>query len=89
MFGTYFVRNLTQLCPRSFVLPALIMLGGKAQTVIQIRIVENDMAMQVVFIIVDGDNILIIALEITVELVVWRDEPFFSLYQHFSFMFQN
>ena len=66
MFGTYLVRNLTQLCPRSFSLSALIMLGGKAQTVIQIRIVENDMAMQVVFIIVDGDNIQINALEITV-----------------------
>ena len=39
------------------------MLGGKAQTVIQIRIVENDMAMQVRLIMVDGYHILIIALD--------------------------
>ena len=54
MFLANLVRYFTQLCPRSFSPSALIMLGGKAQTVIQIRIVENDMAMQVVFIIVDG-----------------------------------
>ena len=42
------------------------MLGGKAQTVIQIRIVENDMAMQVRLIMVDGYHILIIAFQITV-----------------------
>lgn len=39
---------------------------GKAQTVIQIRIVENDMAMQVVFIVVNSNDILIIAFQITV-----------------------
>ena len=42
------------------------MLGGKAQSVTQIGVIENHMTVQVVFIIVDGDNILIIALEITV-----------------------
>ena len=66
MFGTYLIRYLPKLCPRSFVLPALIMLGGKAQPVVEVRIIENDVAMQVVFIIVDGDNILIITLELTV-----------------------
>ena len=42
------------------------MLGGKAQTVIQIRIVENDMAMQVRLIMVDSYHILIIAFQITI-----------------------
>ena len=42
------------------------MLGGKAQSVTQIGVIENHMTVQVVFIIVDGDNILIIAFQITV-----------------------
>ena len=45
---------------------ALIIFGVKAQPVIQICIIENDMTMQVVFIIMNSDNILIIAFEITV-----------------------
>ena len=66
VFLANLVRNLTQLCPRSFVLPALIMLGGEAQSVIQIGVIENHMTVQVVFIIVDGYHILIIAFQITV-----------------------
>ena len=66
MFLANLVRYFTQLCPRSFSPSALIMLGGKAQTVLQIRIVENDMAMQVRLIMVDGYHILIIAFQITV-----------------------
>ena len=42
------------------------MLGGKAKSVIQISIIENDVAMQVVFIGMNGNNILIIAFKITV-----------------------
>ena len=42
------------------------MLSGEAESVIQIGVVKNDMAMQVVFIVVDSDNILIIAFQITV-----------------------
>ena len=33
------------------------MLSGEAESVIQIGVVKNDMAMQVVFIVVDSDNI--------------------------------
>ena len=40
------------------------MLGGETQPVIQICVIENDMAMQVVFIIVNSYHILIIAFEI-------------------------
>ena len=47
VFSAYLVRNLTQLCPRSFRLPALIMLSSKTKPIIQICIVENDVAMQV------------------------------------------
>ena len=42
------------------------MLGGKTQTVIQIGIVENDVAMQVRLIMVNSDNILIITFKIAV-----------------------
>ena len=42
------------------------MLGGKAQSVTQIGVIENHMTVQVVFIIVNSNDILIIALEITV-----------------------
>jgi len=66
VFSTYLVRNLTQLCPRSFRLSALIMLGGKAQTVIQICVVENDVAMQVRLVMMNSNDILIIAFQITV-----------------------
>ena len=66
MFLANLVRYFTQFCPRSFVLLALIMLGGETKPVIQICVVENDVAMQVVFIVMNCDNILIIALKITV-----------------------
>ena len=42
------------------------MLGGETQSVILICVVKNDMAMQVVFIVVNSYHILIIVLEITV-----------------------
>ena len=42
------------------------MLGGKAQTVIQICVVENDVAMQVRLVMMNSNDILIIAFQITV-----------------------
>ena len=42
------------------------MLGGKAHTVIQICVVENDVTVQMRLIMVDGYHILIIAFQITV-----------------------
>jgi hypothetical protein len=66
VFGTYLVRNLTQLCPRSFVLPALVMFGGETKPVIQICVVENDVTVQMRLIMVDGYHILIITFQIAV-----------------------
>ena len=42
------------------------MLGGETKPIVKIGIVKNDMAMQVVFIVVDSYHILIIAFQITV-----------------------
>ena len=42
------------------------MLGGKAQSVIQICIIENNMTVQVRLIMVDGYHILIIAFQIAI-----------------------
>ena len=42
------------------------MLGGETKPVIQIRIVKNDMAMQVRLIMVNSDNILIITFKIAI-----------------------
>ena len=42
------------------------MLGGETESVIQICVIENDVAMQMRLIMVDGYHILIIAFQITV-----------------------
>ena len=42
------------------------MLGGEAESIIQIGIVENYVAVQVISVIVDSDDILVIAFQITV-----------------------
>ena len=41
----------------------MIVFVSKAETVVKIGVIENDMAMQVRFIIVNSENILIIALQ--------------------------
>lgn len=40
----------TDLCPRSLVDLALIMLGRKTQPIVQIGVIENDVAMNMVFV---------------------------------------
>ena len=70
MFLAYLVGYFTQLCPRPFVPPALIMLGGKAQSVIQIGVIENDVRVDMGFITMNGKHILIIAFQKSVAQIL-------------------
>ncbi len=66
MFTAYLVRNLTEFRPRSFSSAALIFLGGEAEMIIDIRIVKDNVRMQVFMITVNGKDILVSAFQITV-----------------------
>ena len=59
----YFIGQIKQLLPRSFLLAALIFMCFKGLVIIHITVIENNVQMHMSFINMDGEEILILAFE--------------------------